>query len=99
MKLLIVSGTALVGGVLLLLAIAALIGSRLPVGHVASRSIFLHRSNTEIYGLLRDFGASPSWRADVTRVDLLGQPAGKLNFREHGKQGDITYELAEDVPG
>jgi hypothetical protein len=34
----------------------------------------------------------------VKSVELLGQPNGKLNFREHGKQGDVTYELAEDVP-
>lgn len=97
MKTILIILLSLVGVLVLLFGLAALIGSRLPVAHVARRSLLLHRPNTEVYRLVRDVGKSPSWRSDVNSVELLGEPNGKLQYREHGKQGDITYELAEDV--
>ena len=77
----------------------ALIGSRLPIGHVATRSIVLHRPAAEIYKMVRNVKNSPSWRSDVKSVELLGDVNGKPSYREHGSQGDVTYELIEDVPG
>jgi uncharacterized membrane protein len=98
MKSLIIAVVSLVGGLALLLGIAALIGSRLPVAHMATRSIFLPWSCHEVYAVVRDVSSSPSWRSDVKSVELLGKHNGKLNYREHGKQGDVTYELVEDIP-
>jgi uncharacterized membrane protein len=92
----VLTGVGLLG---LLLGVVAIIGSRLPSAHVASRSILLHKSSDEVYQVIRDVGNTPAWRTDLKSVELLGSPNGKLNYREHGKQGDVTYELAEDVPG
>ena len=78
--------------------IVAVIGAQLPVSHVATRSILVNRPIDEVYKLLRDVGSAPSWRSDVKSVELLGQPNGKLRYREHGAQGDVTYELVEDLP-
>ena len=78
--------------------IVAILGARLPIGHVATRSISVNRPIDEVYKLLRDVGSAPSWRSDVKSVELLGQPNGKLRYREHGSQGDVTYELVEDLP-
>jgi uncharacterized membrane protein len=83
----------------LLIGIAALIGSHLPIAHVATRSILVHRPSDDVYKLVRDVGKSPTWRSDVKSVELLGEPNGKLTYREHGSQGDVTYELSDDVPG
>jgi hypothetical protein len=94
MKLLIFIVVGIVGGVLLLAGVIALIGSRLPKAHVASRSIRLHRSPQEVYAVVRDFGAAPKWRADVKRIEVE-TPA---YFREEGKHGTVNYELVEDVP-
>ena len=82
----------------LLAGIVALVGSRLPPEHVASRSIFLHRSPHEIYAVVRDFGSAPKWRSDVTQVDVETPPNGPLQFREVGRSDTVNYELVEDVP-
>lgn len=79
--------------------VVALIGSRLPQAHSASRSVLLHQSPQQVYSVVRDFKSAPAWRADVKAIDLEPQPNGKLHFREHGGQGTVNYELVEDVPG
>jgi uncharacterized membrane protein len=75
-----------------------LIGSRLPRGHIASRSILLHQSPQNVYAVVRDFGSAPTWRSDVKRIEVEPQRRGPLHFREEGSNGTVNYELAEDVP-
>src|SRR5262249_20906523 len=93
---LIVAGVVIV--IVLLVGVVALIGSRLPVAHIASRSIFLHQPPHDVYQVVRNFAAAPEWRADLTKIELESQPGGKLHFREEGKHGVVNYELAEDIP-
>ena len=98
MKTLIVIGIAIVVVIVVLAAVMALVGSRLPKNHTASRSILLHRSPKEVYDVVRDFNSSPSWRSGVKAVEVKTQPDGKTNFREVGSD-TIDYEVTEDVPG
>lgn len=98
MKLLIVVVAGVIAGLVLLAGIVALIGSRLPTEHVASRSILLRRSPPEVYAVVRDFASAPKWRADVTQVDVETQPNGSVYFREIGSNDTVNYELVEDVP-
>jgi nitrate reductase gamma subunit len=58
MKLLIFIVVGIVAGLLVLAGIIALIGSRLPKAHVATRSILLHRSPADVYAVVRDFGSA-----------------------------------------
>jgi uncharacterized membrane protein len=92
----------IVAGFIVLLAllggVVALIGSRLPKTHVASRSIFLHQSPQNVYAVMRDFNSAPSWRSDVIKVEVQPQSNGPVRFRESGKHDTINYELVEDVP-
>ena len=74
------------------------IGAVLPKNHVASRQIVLHRSPNEVYGIVRDFGGAPSWRSDLERVEMIATADQHVQFREHGAQGAITYDLVEDRP-
>jgi hypothetical protein len=99
MRLLIYIVVAVLGGLILLVGIMALIGSRLPKNHVASRSIFLRKAPQDVYAVIRDFASMPEWRADVKQVDVEGPPGGPVYFREVGKHGTVNYELIEDVPG
>ena len=99
MKLLIIIGISLVVLLLLIVAVIALIGSRLPKDHVASRSILLHKTPAEAYAVVRDFSSAPRWRADLKLVEVTQSPNGRVHFREDGKNGSVNYELAEDVPG
>jgi hypothetical protein len=71
-----------------------IIGSRLPVHHVATRSVQLNASPQHVYALIRDVAAAPSWRGDVKRVEILSP----TQFREQGEHGGVTYDIVEDLP-
>ena len=98
MKLAIFIVVGVIAGVALLGGIAALIGSRLPKSHTASRSIVLHQSSPDIYAVVRDFASAPKWRADVKQMDVEARNGAPVYFREVGKHGTVNYELVEDVP-
>lgn len=98
MKLLIIIVAGVIVVIVLLVGVVALIGSRLPKAHTASRSVFLRQSPRNVYSVIRDFASAPSWRAGVKRIDVEIQPNGRVHFREEGKDGTVNYELAEDVP-
>lgn len=98
MRLLIYIVVGVIGSVVLLIGIIALIGSRLPKNHVASRSIFLRKSPQDVYAVIRDFASTSKWRADVKQVDVESAPGGAVYFREVAKHGTVNYELIEDVP-
>ena len=99
MKTLLVIIAAVVGVVLLIAVVIAIVGSRLPKEHTATRSILLQQSPLNVYAVIRDFGSAPTWRSDVKRMEVENQPEGKTHFREQGSNGTVNYELAEDVPG
>src|SRR5688572_14606362 len=98
MKLLIKIVVGIVAGLALLIGVVALIGSRLPKDHVASRSILLRRSPQDVYAVVRDFGSAPKWRADVKRIEVEARQDGRVYFREEGSNDTINYELVEDIP-
>jgi uncharacterized membrane protein len=84
----------LVGILVLAGVVAAIIGSRLPRTHSASRSIVLQRGPHDVYATIRDFAAAPTWRKDIKSVTVLAD-ASPIRFRED----DVTYEVVEDIPG
>jgi len=98
MKTILVIVGSLFALIVLVVAIVALIGSQLPKGHVASRSILLPKPPAEVYAVVRDFASAPTWRADVQRVDVTTASNGHTHFREQGKHDAVNFELAEDVP-
>jgi hypothetical protein len=99
MRLLIYIVVGVIGGLIPLAGIVALIGSRLPKSHVASRSILLRQSPQEVYAVVRDFGSAPKWRSDVKQMEVEAPQGGPVYFREVGKNDTVNYELVEDVPG
>ena len=98
MKILIFIVVGVIALVVVLVGVVALIGSRLPKSHVASRSILLHRSPQDVYAVVRNFESAPGWRADVKRIDVDVRAGGPVHFREEGKHGTVNYALVEDVP-
>ena len=99
MKLLLMIIAAIVVVLVLLVVIMVAIGSRLPQQHIAAREIRLNRSPGDVYAVVRDFGQHAKWRSDVKNVDLLGTVDGHVQFREHGSNGAVTYEVLDDIPG
>jgi Polyketide cyclase / dehydrase and lipid transport len=94
LKIVLLAGATLVTTVL----IVVLIGSLLPKQHVASRAISLHRKQEEVFRLISDFTAAPSWRPDVKQVELLPPLDGHVRYREKGTNGAITMEIIESNP-
>ncbi len=98
MKLIISIVLSLIAVLVIAVGIVALIGSRLPQHHVATRSITIRQPRALVYKLVRDVGSAASWRTDVRQIEIVSAPGEKVRFREHGKQGDVNYEISEDVP-
>lgn len=99
MKTLIVIVVSIVAVLAVLIVVMLLIGSRLPPQHIASRGIRLSRSPADVYAVVRNFEESSKWRPDVKSVEMLGTVNGHVQFREHGANGTVTYEVLDDVPG
>lgn len=98
MRLAIIILGSIIVGLALMIGIVALIGSRLPKRHDASRSLFLHKSPEEVYAVVRDLESAPTWRTDLKSVKVKKQPGGGVHFQEQGGQGTVNYALEEDVP-
>jgi uncharacterized membrane protein len=86
----------LLAAVVALVLIVLVIGALLPKNHVVSRHIVLRRPLGEVYQVVRDFGSAPTWRPDLERVEMISTGDNRVKFREHGKQGAVTYDLIED---
>jgi len=76
----------------------AVIGACLPRAHRATRSAFLSRRPSEIYAVIRDFAAMPSWRTDLPAVELLPPRGGLICFREVSPHRSMAYIVLEDSP-
>jgi hypothetical protein len=84
---------------IVLIGVMVLIGAFLPRTHVATREITLRPDPANVYAVVRDFASARSWRAGLERVEMLENVDGQTRFREHSKDGVITYELVDDIPG
>jgi uncharacterized protein YndB with AHSA1/START domain len=80
---------AAVVGVVLLVTVA---GMLLPKEHTARSHAAINAPPDSIWRALTDVEAFPSWRGDVSRVELLSAPNGRKTWREIGKHGAITFE-------
>jgi hypothetical protein len=59
----------------------------LPVGHVASRTASFSRPSEAVYDAVRDVTQAPTWRSDVTRIEMLDSAGGTVRFRELSRHG------------
>jgi uncharacterized protein YndB with AHSA1/START domain len=84
--------------VVALVLVVLVVGAALPRNHVVSRHVILHRPPAEVYETVRNFAAAPGWRPDLDRVEIISTGDNHVRFREHGKQGAVTYDLVEDRP-
>ena len=88
-----------VGSVVGLVALIALIGTMLPRDHVASVTARIAAKPAEVWTTITTPAAFPEWRSDVKRVELLPSTAAGPSWREHGRNGSITFAVdAWDPP-
>lgn len=89
--------TKVVLAVVALIAVAigtvALVGSRLPVGHVATRSLVVPAPPDVVFQLISDVHAAPSWRTGVDSVVVEGDD----RFTEISGSGRLAYRVTISV--
>ena len=49
----------------------------------------------QVWGALTDVAAYPTWRGDVTSVEMLPSDSGHVAWREHGKNDAISFAIEE----
>ncbi len=72
------------GGIVVLIALAAVIGMTLPKGHVAQHEVRLAQPPDSVWAVITDFAKQPEWSALVESsekiADINGHPAWRENF-------------------
>src|SRR5262245_32768383 len=86
---------ALIGAI----ALVALIGLLLPKSHVARASARYSKTPEELWAVITDFAAQPTWRSDLASATQVTGKAGPPVWQERQKNGQ-TMPLAttEAVP-
>ena len=82
----------------LVVALAAVIGSRLGQSHRASLSKSFPVPADVIWSAITDVESFPSWRADITRVDRLPDRNGYPVWVEQGRSGRMTLAVERLEP-
>ena len=90
---------AIVGVLVLAGIVVALLGARLPVAHVATRTIVLPAPPESVFATITDFRGSTSWRTDLKAVEVVPVTAGaKPRYTEVSGTGSMTVEVEELSP-
>lgn len=86
------------GALVALVLLVMLVGSLLPVGHVASRSARLRQPPEAVWSAITDVAAYPTWRADVKSVELVPATEGHPRWIENMGGERIAFEATASDP-
>lgn len=84
--------------VLGLVLLLALVGALLPVEHRAACRVLLHQPASVVFAAITDVPNLPTWRKELTSVELLPDQDGKRCWREVSKYGPMDLRVEEIVP-
>lgn len=87
-----------VGILVALVGVVWLIGWTLPVKHTASGRVRIPKPADSVFALIADVRNYPSWRSEVKKIDVLSEGAAPLRYREHGRDGEIEFEVVSTEP-
>jgi uncharacterized protein YndB with AHSA1/START domain len=79
-------------------ALVALVGSRLPQLHVASRQASYGVPPEVVWAAITNVEAFGSWRTDIKRVERLPDRDGRPMWIEDGRSGKMTLAVERMVP-
>ena len=90
---------AIVVAIVAMVGIVAFVGSRLPVSHIASRTVTIGAPADVVFTTMTDFASAPSWRPGLKSVTVTTDPAsGRQRITEDSKDGKMTMEVEQIVP-
>lgn len=82
-----------------IVGVIVLLGGRLPVAHVATRSVLISAPSDVVYNTIVDFAAAPTWRSEVKSMSVTVDPATKRQrVTEVSSTGTMTMEVEQSVP-
>ena len=79
------------GALAALVAIVAGVGFLLPVRHRASRQATFPASPDVVFGAITKVEDVPTWRSEVTKVDVIATAPEKPSWRETWSNGAIVF--------
>ena len=89
---------AIVFAIIVIGGVVAFLGSRLPVGHVASRSAVIDAPADVVFHTMTDFMAGPTWRQGLKSVVVTtASRSGHQRIIENSKTGKMTMEVEQIV--
>ena len=81
------------GAIAALIALIAIIGALLPRDHVATLSARITAPPQAVWNAITDAASFPTWRQDVTKIELLPATPTGPSWREHSRHGAITMVI------
>jgi uncharacterized protein YndB with AHSA1/START domain len=83
-----------------LVLVVAIVGALLPRDHVVAAAARIAAPPADVWKVVTDPAAFPTWRPDVKRVDVLpaAPNGGRLAWREHGGNGAIAFAVDAAEP-
>jgi uncharacterized protein YndB with AHSA1/START domain len=88
-----------IGSVAGVLALVALVGCVLPRYHVVARALVCPQPAEEVWKVITDFAATPTWHPEVKKVEQVADTAGRAVWRETDKRGyALLLETIEAQP-
>jgi hypothetical protein len=87
-----------IAALVVIVAVVALIGSRIPQSHVASREAWLQASPDAVWRAITDVEQYGTWRKEVSRVERLPDRAGKITWTEHARGDRVTFTVDRAEP-
>jgi uncharacterized protein YndB with AHSA1/START domain len=87
-----------IAALIVVVGIVALIGSRLPQSHVASREARVPAQADAVWQAVTDVERYGMWRKDVSRIERLPDREGKVTWVEHARGDRITFVVDRAEP-
>ena len=89
---------AIIVAIGVLAGVIALLGNRLPVGHVASRYVIIGAPIDVVFSAITEFEAMASWR-DLESITVTKDAAtGRTRVRVDSSNGAMTMEVEQLIP-
>jgi hypothetical protein len=81
-----------------LIAVIVVVGYSLPVNHRAQVTATIAAPPDQVYALITNVAAFPTWRTGVRSVAILPSPDGQRRWREVSKDGTIPFVVERQTP-
>ena len=78
--------------------VVVVMGYLLPVKHVATVAAHVPATPEQVWDALTNVAAYPTWRGELTAVEMLAADSGHVAWREHGKNDAISFAIEQAQP-